>query len=42
MPWEDPDYRGIGQVFAESPETPIDVPLHPGVERFVRDRNLKF
>ncbi len=42
MPWEDPDYRGIGQVFAESPETPIDVPLHPGVERFVRDRKLKF
>jgi len=37
MPWTRHDYRGLGQLFTNSRETPIDVPLHSGVEKFLRD-----
>jgi TRAP-type uncharacterized transport system substrate-binding protein len=40
IPWTDGDYHGIRQIFGESEETPIDVPLHPGVEKFLKDRKL--
>jgi TRAP-type uncharacterized transport system substrate-binding protein len=40
IPWTDGDYHGIGQIFRESKETPIDVPLHPAVEKFLKDRKL--
>ena len=38
IPWTRGDYRGIAQVFVDSHETPLDVPLHPGVDKFLRDR----
>jgi len=41
IPWTVGDYHGIGQVFTDSRETPIDVPLHPGVEKFLRDNRGK-
>jgi hypothetical protein len=37
IPWTEGDYRGIA-IFSDSRETPIDVPLHSGVEKFLRDR----
>lgn len=36
IPWED-SYTGIGQIGAESEATPLDVPLHPGAERWYRE-----
>ncbi|MDB5507557.1 MAG: hypothetical protein JWL93_26 [Hyphomicrobiales bacterium] len=30
-------YTGVEQVFSDTEGTPMDVPLHPGVERFLRD-----
>ena len=40
IPWTDGDYHGVRQIFGESDETPIDVPLHSGVEKFLRDNKL--
>jgi TRAP-type uncharacterized transport system substrate-binding protein len=40
IPWTQGDYHGIRQIFGDSEETPIDVPLHPGVEKFLRDNKL--
>jgi hypothetical protein len=37
MPWEDGAYKGVGQIFRETGPTPMDVPLHPGVERWLLD-----
>ncbi len=34
MPWEEPAYTGIAQVFHETDATPMDVPLHPGAARW--------
>jgi TRAP-type uncharacterized transport system substrate-binding protein len=36
--WEDGAYTGIMQLWTESAATPMDVPLHPGAARFVRER----
>jgi TRAP-type uncharacterized transport system substrate-binding protein len=36
IPWED-SYTDIGQVWRDTPATPIDVPLHPGAERWLRE-----
>ena len=36
--WEAGAYTGITQLWRESVATPIDVPLHPGAERFLRER----
>ena len=41
IPWTTGDYHNIAQIFGESNETPIDVPLHPGVEKFLRDNKGK-
>lgn len=41
IPWTVGDYHGIGQIFTDSRETPIDVPVHPGVEKFLRDNRGK-
>jgi TRAP-type uncharacterized transport system substrate-binding protein len=35
--WED-SYTGITQLWRETVATPMDVPLHPGAERFLRDQ----
>ena len=46
MPWamtgDDPngDFKGLKQLFTDTEATPIDVPLHPGVERFLKDKRL--
>jgi TRAP-type uncharacterized transport system substrate-binding protein len=37
MPWEDGAYTGVSQLFHETDATPMDVPLHPGVERWLSD-----
>jgi TRAP-type uncharacterized transport system substrate-binding protein len=38
MPWEEGTYTGITQVFTETDATPMDVPLHPGAERWLREQ----
>ena len=41
MPWEPDEHHSVMQVFGESDETPIDVPLHPGTERWVKEHAAK-
>ncbi|HEY3919723.1 MAG TPA: TAXI family TRAP transporter solute-binding subunit [Stellaceae bacterium] len=41
MPWEPGDYQGIAQIGRDTEETPIDVPLHPGAERWFREYGQK-
>jgi len=36
IPWED-TYTGVAQLGQDTEATPIDVPLHPGAERFYRE-----
>jgi len=36
IPWEN-SYQGISQLWRDTEATPIDVPLHPGAERYLRD-----
>ena len=38
--WE-PEYKGIAEVLSESDSSPMDVPLHPGAERFWREYTKK-
>ncbi len=37
IPWEDRSWAGIAQPFTETEATPMDVPLHPGTERWLKD-----
>jgi TRAP-type uncharacterized transport system substrate-binding protein len=37
IPWEERTYSGIAQPFVETEATPMDVPLHPGTERWLKD-----
>jgi TRAP-type uncharacterized transport system substrate-binding protein len=37
VPWEDA-YTGVGQLGQDTEGTPLDVPLHPGAERFYREK----
>jgi len=37
MPWEEETYTDILQVFHETDATPMDVPLHPGAERWYKE-----
>jgi TRAP-type uncharacterized transport system substrate-binding protein len=37
IPWEARSWAGIAQPFTESAATPMDVPLHPGTERWLKD-----
>jgi hypothetical protein len=36
VPWES-SYTGVGQTGQDTEATPIDVPLHPGAERWFRE-----
>ena len=36
IPWED-SFTEVSQVWRDTEATPIDVPLHPGAERFLRE-----
>ena len=37
VPWEKDNYTGIAQVVTETAATPMDVPLHPGAERWLKE-----
>lgn len=37
IPWEDGAFAGVGQLWRESPATPMDVPLHAGALRWCQD-----
>jgi len=37
MPWEDGTYKNLTQIFTDTESTPMDVPLHPGTERWLAD-----
>jgi TRAP-type uncharacterized transport system substrate-binding protein len=37
MTWEEETYTSLAQVFHETEATPMDVPLHPGAERWYRE-----
>ncbi len=37
IPWEDGAFTGIGQLGQDTEATPLDVPLHPGAERYYRE-----
>ncbi len=38
MPWEKGTHLGISQIGKETDATPMDVPLHPGAERWYREQ----
>jgi len=40
MPWETDTHQGIAQVGTETDATPMDVPLHPGAERWYREQGF--
>jgi TRAP-type uncharacterized transport system substrate-binding protein len=37
MPWEAGAYRNLAQLGQDTEETPLDVPLHPGADRWYRE-----
>ena len=37
IPWDERSYKGIDQIGRDTEETPLDVPLHPGAERWYRE-----
>jgi hypothetical protein len=37
VPWEEPAHDGIWRMGRDSETTPMDVPLHPGAERWYRE-----
>jgi TRAP-type uncharacterized transport system substrate-binding protein len=37
IPWEERAWSGIAQPFTETDSTPMDVPLHPGTERWLAE-----
>jgi len=41
IPWEARSWTGIALPFTESDATPMDVPLHPGTERWLKDNKGK-
>jgi TRAP-type uncharacterized transport system substrate-binding protein len=41
VPWEKDGYHGIAQLGRDTEETPIDVPLHPGAERWYKEHAWK-
>ncbi len=38
MPWEEGTHEGIAQIGTETDATPMDVPMHPGAERWFREQ----
>ncbi|MFZ9500849.1 MAG: TAXI family TRAP transporter solute-binding subunit [Beijerinckiaceae bacterium] len=40
MPWEEGTAEGVDDIGRETPATPMDVPLHPGAERWYREHGL--
>ena len=38
MPWEKDTHEGLAQIGRETDATPMDVPLHPGADRWYRER----
>lgn len=42
IPWEDGNLSGMLQPFTETEATPMDVPLHPGTERWLKENAGKY
>ena len=42
IPWEDRSWTDISQPFTETSATPMDVPLHPGTVRWLKDNKGRF
>ncbi len=42
IPWEERSFTGMSQPFVETDATPMDVPLHPGTERWLKDNAGRF
>jgi TRAP-type uncharacterized transport system substrate-binding protein len=40
IPWEEGAYTGVGQLGQDTEATPLDVPLHPGAERWYREHGF--
>ena len=40
MPWETGTHEGIAHIGKETEATPMDVPLHPGAERWYREQGI--
>ncbi|HWG03474.1 MAG TPA: TAXI family TRAP transporter solute-binding subunit [Beijerinckiaceae bacterium] len=40
MPWEDGSFTDFAQIGRETVATPMDVPLHPGAERWYREQGI--
>ena len=38
IPWDEHDYEGLAQLGQDTEATPLDVPLHPGAERWYREQ----
>jgi TRAP-type uncharacterized transport system substrate-binding protein len=38
IPWDERDYTGLAQLGRDTEATPLDVPLHPGAERWYREQ----
>ena len=40
IPWDPASYTGLDQLGRETEDTPLDVPLHPGAERWYREQGF--
>mgnify|MGYP001990388922 FL=1 len=38
IPWDPDSYTGMEQIGRDTESTPLDVPLHPGAERWYREQ----
>jgi len=41
IPWDERDFTGLAQLGRDTEATPLDVPLHPGAERWYREQGFK-
>jgi len=40
IPWDERDFTGLAQLGRDTEATPLDVPLHPGAERWYREQGF--
>ena len=40
IPWDPDSYTGIDQIGRDTESTPLDVPLHPGAERWYKEQGF--
>jgi TRAP-type uncharacterized transport system substrate-binding protein len=41
IPWDERAYTGLSQLARDTEATPIDVPYHPGAERWYREHGFR-